>query len=120
MLTALLKSLTIKLIKARWGAILPAIFKAAAEGDFGPQVKAAYWALAGKKTIIGASILGAGVALETLCASYPQWGWPCGWSRWVYLAGGILTSVGLADGGTRAPWPAGTPKDPAVLEAAKP
>lgn len=34
------------------GAIIGIVLKKAAEGDFGPQVKAIYWSLAGKKTYI--------------------------------------------------------------------
>lgn len=110
-MTGLLKSLALRLLKGRWGAILPAIFKAAAEGDFGPQVKACYWWAAKYKTIWGAAIIGAGVALEAIAGTYPQWTWAAPAARWVYWAGALLTAVGLVDGGTRAPWPEGTPKE---------
>lgn len=103
----LLKALAVKFLKAKWGSLLPAVFKAAAEGQFGEPVKKAYWFLAGKKTILGAVFLAAGAGLETLCASYPEMGWSCAWARYVYYAGGVLTTVGLIDGGTRAPWPKG-------------
>lgn len=105
----LLGSLVVKFVKARWGAILPAVFKAAAEGQFGPAVQRVYWATARYKTFTGAVVLGLGAALETVCAGFPDFAWSCPAPRYVYLAGALLTAVGLVDGGTRAPWPAGTP-----------
>ena len=107
-MTNLLTKLGLKFLKAKWGAILPAVFKAAAEGQFGETVKKLYWFASGYKTFTGAVLLAVGAGLETVCASYPEMSWPCAWARYVYYAGGILTTVGLVDGGTRAPWPKGT------------
>jgi hypothetical protein len=104
-MTGLLKGVLVKFVRARWGSILPALFKAAAEGQFGPAVQKAYWWTAGYRTFIGAVLLGVGAGLETVCASYPDLTWACPAARYVYIAGGVLTAVGLADGGTRAPWP---------------
>lgn len=103
----LVKILAVKFLRARWGQILPAIFKSAAEGDFGPQVKAAYWFCSKYKTFTGAVLWGLGAALETICAYYPDFSWACAWSQWPYYIGMFLTGVGLADGGTRSPWPEG-------------
>jgi len=104
----LVKSLAVKFIKGHWGSILPKLFKSAAEGDFGPQVKAVYWFMAKYKTITGAVLWGAGAALETVCGTYPQYSWACHYAVWPYYVGMFLTGIGLADGGTRAPWPTGT------------
>ena len=101
----MLGNLVVKFLKARWGSILPEVFKAAAEGQFGPKVQAVYWWTAQYKTISGAVLMAVGAGLETVCASFPDMAWSCGASRYVYLVGGFLAVVGLADGGTRAPWP---------------
>jgi hypothetical protein len=110
-MTSLLSKLLVRLVRGRWGSILPAIFRAAAEGHFGPQVKAAYWWASSFKTITGAALMAIGAGLETVCGSFPDFAWACPASRYVYLAGEILTVVGLVDGGVRAPWPTGTPKE---------
>lgn len=104
-MSGLFGKLAVKVVKAKWGSILPAILKAAAEGKFGEGIKRAYWAMAGIKTVSGAVVLALGAGLETVCASYPEYAWTCGAGKWLYLIGGILASVGLVDGGTRAPWP---------------
>lgn len=109
----LVKVIAVRFIKARWGSILPAIFKAAAEGEFGEPVKRVYWALSQYKTFSGAALMAAGAGLETVCASFPDFAWACPASRYVYLAGEVLAVVGLVDGGVRAPWPAGTVIPPA-------
>ena len=101
----LFRALAIKFIKGHWGSLLPGVFKAAAEGEFGPQIRAVYWWLAGKKTISGAIFVGVGTALEAVCANYPDLAWSCGVSRWIWEVGAVLAAVGLVDGGTRAPWP---------------
>lgn len=101
----LLMKIASRFVRGRWGAILPALFRGAADGQFGPQVRAVYWWLAGKKTIAGAILLGTGAALETVCAGYATFAWACQWSGYVYAAGAFLAAVGLVDGGTRAPWP---------------
>lgn len=98
-------SLIGKLVRARWGSILPELFKAAAEGKFGSMVQKVYWASAKYKTVTGAVLLAAGAALETLAAAYPDMAWAAPASRYVYLIGGFLAAVGLVDGGVRAPWP---------------
>jgi hypothetical protein len=58
----------------------------------------------------GAALIGIGAGLEAVCASYPDLTWARSAARYVYYAGALLTTVGLVDGGTRAPWP--TPPDP--------
>lgn len=104
----LIKALAIKVLKAKWGSLLPAVFKAAAEGELGEPMKKVYWFGAGHRTFTGAVLLAAGAGLETICAGYPDVGWSCSAARYVYYAGAFLTTVGLVDGGTRAPWPKGT------------
>lgn len=106
-MTGLLKGIAVKFLRARWGSILPAVFKAAGEGSFGPAVQRVYWAIAGKKTFVGAVLLAACAGLETICASYPEMPWACSAARIVFLVGAFLASVGLVDGGTRSPWPRG-------------
>ncbi len=101
----MLGSLVVKFLKARWGSILPEVFKAAAEGRFGPKVQAVYWWSEKRKTISGAALLALGAAAETLCATYPDMTWACGASGYIYAVGAFLTLVGLVDGGVRAPWP---------------
>lgn len=127
------KLIAFVLRRINWGKLLPTILRMVAEGKLDESLgltapaglrsyplKRAYWAAAGKKTFTGAALLFFGAGLETLCASYPAWAWSCEWARYVYYAGAALAAVGLVDGGTRAPWPAGTPKDPTVIEAPKP
>lgn len=101
----LISKLAVKFLKARWGSILPAIFKAAAEGQFGEGVKGAYWFAAKYKTFVGAVLWGLGAGLESVCSNYPTMPWSCRVAVWIYYAGMVLTGVGLADGGTRSPWP---------------
>lgn len=101
----LLKPLMVKFLKGNWGKLLPMLFKSAGEGQFGPTVRKIYWWTAGKKTITGMILLGAGAALETLCGSYPSIPWSCTASRVIFDVGAFLTTVGLVDGGTRSPWP---------------
>jgi hypothetical protein len=110
--TGLLAKIATRFIKGRWGSILPAILRAAAEGQLGEPVKRAYWVAAGYRTFTGAVLVGLGAALETVCGSYPDMAWACPAARYVYIAGGLLAAVGLVDGGVRAPWPAGTPIAP--------
>lgn len=107
-MTGLLKTLALRFLKGHWGKLLPPLFKAAAEGDLGPQVKALYWFASKYKTITGAILWGAGAALETVCGNYPEFSWACAYAAWPYWLGVVLTGVGLADGGTRSPYPAGT------------
>lgn len=98
-------SLIAKFIRAKWGSILPEVFKAAAEGKFGPVVQKVYWATAKYKTVTGAVLLAAGAGLETIAATYPEWTWAAPAATYVYVVGGFLAAVGLVDGGVRAPWP---------------
>lgn len=104
-MTGLLKGLIGRLVTGQWGKILPLLLSACAEGKMGSPAKAIYWFLAGHKTFIGAIVFGAGVALENICVAYPDLAASCEYARWFYIVGGFLVSVGLADGGTRAPWP---------------
>lgn len=108
MLTNMLKALALKFLKGKWGSLVPMVLTAAAEGEFGPGVEKVYRWLKGKKTVTGAILLGSGAALETICAGYPSMDWSCQIVPWLYGGGGILASVGLVDGGLRAPWPKGT------------
>jgi hypothetical protein len=101
----LLGKLIVRFLKGKWGTILPAIFKHAAEGDFGEPIKKAYWFTAGYRTIVGAALWAIGAGAETVCGSYPQFAWSCAAATWAYWIGAFLTGVGLADGGTRSPWP---------------
>jgi hypothetical protein len=110
-MSTLVKAVLVKFLKGNWGKILPLAFKALAEGQFGEVPKKIYWFLAGKKTIIGALLLAWGTGMEAVCANYPDFAYSCEVATWVYWLGGMLTVVGLADGGTRSPWPEGTPKD---------
>jgi len=130
------KLIAFVLRRINWGKVAPTVLRMIAEGKADEALgltappaaegkwlarffhdlrsypfKRAYWAAAGLKTFTGAVLLFVGAGLETLCGSYPAWGWSCEWSRYVYYAGGLLTAIGLVDGGTRAPWPNGTPKD---------
>lgn len=110
------KLLAAVLKRINWGKLLPSIFRMIAEGDVdrvlglkSEPIKRVYWLLAGKKTFIGAALLGLGTGLEAVCAGYSDIAWACPASRYVYMAGALLAAVGLVDAGTRSPWPAGTP-----------
>lgn len=104
----LIASLVTKFMSGRWGSLLPIVFKGAAEGDYGEPIKKIYWLAAEYKTVTGAVLWGAGAALETVCGNYPGYSWACTYAAWPYYVGMVLTGVGLADGGTRSPYPAGT------------
>jgi len=95
-----------KFVRGNWGKVVPTVMKAVADGHLGAAPRAVYWFLAGKKTVIGALLWGAGAALETVCANYPAYAWACPYAAWPYWFGMVLTGLGLADGGTRSPWPA--------------
>ena len=87
------------------GKILPAIFKAAAEGKLGEPVKAAYWKAAGLKTITGAALWLACDGLEIFaqtgsCPDCLVW---LGYARSVAA---FLVVVGLADAAVREVPPA--------------
>lgn len=88
--------------------ILPGLLRAAAEGGLGPKAKAAYWALEGKKTLLGAVLIALGTAAESLAASYPDQPWIVPTAQAIFWLGALLSSVGLVDGGVRSPWPQGT------------
>ena len=102
---------------------LPTLFKMIAEGKAdellhlkGTPLSRAYWALAGKKTWLGMAFTAIGAALETLCSLYPDAApWSCPAARYLYIVGAALAGIGLIDGGTRSPYPAGT----TIPEAAK-
>lgn len=88
------------------GKLLAILLVKAAEGAFGPKVKATYWALAGKKTYIGLVLGVLAFALNEaakagVCGQCGSWG--------AQVAGvlAILTVVvGQVDGAVRAepPW----------------
>ncbi len=115
----MLKWLALKFVKARWGELLPALFKAAAEGKFGEKVKFVYWRLAGYKTFIGFVVTAASgcLWLATQFGICPEC---AGWGTTVAEVGVFLgtvgLSIGLVDGATRAPWPTGTLRDPQALK----
>lgn len=99
-------TLIAKFLKGRWGSILPEVLTAIADGKAGPQAKAVYWFAAGKKTLTGAVLGGIGAALTYVCSSYgATYAWSCTAAHWVLIVGGVLFSVGLVDGGNRAPVP---------------
>ena len=52
------KVLAFILKKMNWGKILPTLFRAIAEGQAGEGPKKVYWFLTGKKTFIGALLIG--------------------------------------------------------------
>jgi hypothetical protein len=129
------KLIAFVLKRINWGKLLPTLFRMIAEGRIDEllglaapltydeagrphptlrhyPLKRFYWWNSGKKTFTGAVLMGLGAGLETVCASFPEFAWSCPASRYVYLAGAFLTAVGLVDGGTRAPWPSGTPIPP--------
>jgi hypothetical protein len=105
------KVLAFLLKKINWGKILPVLLKKVAEGNAGPLAQRIYWATAKYKTLTGAILLALGTGSEAVCGSFPQWAWTCEVGPWIYWVGMVLTAVGLADGGTRSPWPNGTPKE---------
>lgn len=88
--------------------ILPALLRAWAEGGLGEPARKFYWLLEGKKTLIGALLVGLAYGLEAICGANPEMVWGCEWSRYVMAAGALLTSIGLVDAGVRSPWPKGT------------
>lgn len=88
--------------------LLPMLLRAWAEGGLGEPARKAYWWLAGYKAITGALIMGLGVGLEAVSASFPGWTWAPPAARGVFWLGAMLSSVGLVDGGVRSPWPEGT------------
>lgn len=104
----MLKTIAVRFFKARWGSLLPLIFKAAAEGRFGAAVEKLYWLAEGRKTFTGAVLMGIGTGLEAVAAAYPELAWAPAAARVVFAVGACLSAVGLVDGGVRAPWPKGT------------
>ena len=104
-MNALAKVVIIKLFKARWGSILPAVFKAAGEGAFGEPVKKAYWFLNGYATFTGMVFVGVGAGLESIAAAYPELAWAPVAAAWIYRIGTVLAAVGLLRGGVNSPWP---------------
>lgn len=97
-----------RFLRGKWGSILPALFKAIAEGKMGEWPKRIYWFGAGHRTVTGAVLLAVGAGLEMTCSSYPDMAWACSAGKYVYVVGAFLASVGLVDGGVRSPWPTGT------------
>jgi hypothetical protein len=93
------------------GKLDEAVGLTAASGLRSYPLKRAYWATAGVKTFTGAALAFLGAGFAGVCGSYAEFPWACTASRWAVAAGILLAGVGLADGGTRAPWPEGTPKE---------
>jgi hypothetical protein len=107
----LILKLAVRFFKGKWGSLLPALLRAVAEGKLGERPKAIYWKTAGYRTFTGAALVAAGAGLGAVCANYGEaMAWACKAEGWVMGFGALLAAVGLADGGTRAPWPEGTPK----------
>jgi hypothetical protein len=106
----MLKALLIKLFKAKWGSVPPALFKAAGEGQFGEGVKKAYWFANGYATFTGMVFVGAGTALEAIAGSYPELAWAPVTAAWIYRIGTVLAAAGLLRGGVNSPWPDGAQK----------
>jgi hypothetical protein len=92
-----LKDIVVKLLKGRVAQVLPALLRACADGDLGPQAKAIYWALAGKKTYIGIGLAVAAFALEKLVAAPPDYAWETWTLGLVYSFSGIFFAAGLVD-----------------------
>lgn len=108
--------------RINWGKVLPTLLRMVAEGRLDQALgltaasgiraypfKRLYWTTAGLKTFTGMALVGLGAGFETICAGFASVPWACTGARYVYLVGAALTAVGLVDGGTRAPWPTGTP-----------
>jgi len=112
-MSGLVGKLAVRFLKGRWGSILPALLRALAEGKFGETPKAIYWKTAGYRTLTGAALSAVAVGAGQVCGSYPDYAWSCDVAKYALAVGVFLAGVGLADGGTRAPWPEGTPKDKA-------
>lgn len=118
------KLIAFVLKRINWGRLLPTLFRMIAEGEIDARLgltapsgirnyplKRVYWFAAGKKTFAGMALIAIGTGFDAICAGYPSAPWSCTGARYVYWVGAALTAVGLVDGGTRAPWPTGTPKE---------
>jgi len=98
---------------------LAMFLSAAAEGRLGPQVKAVYWWLVGKKTVTAAILGFAAMVLffgdyTGFCTSH---GWDChGWLASLVAISMTLFTLGLTDAALRMPAPF---TDPAAAAAAK-
>lgn len=103
--------LLLKLLKTTGlvSKVIPSLLRMWAEGKLGAPAQKLYWLLAGYKTITGAVLLAVGTGLETTCAGYADYAWTCQAAPYVYMVGAALAAIGLVDGGTRSPWPSGTP-----------
>lgn len=101
----LLKSLVVKLVKGHWGRIIPAVFKSAGEGDFGPQLKAVYWFGEKYATVTGAIFMFVGTGLEAVASGNPEYTWAPTAAQIVFNVGGVLSAAGLLRGATNSPWP---------------
>lgn len=106
-MSKVLSVVLVKFFKARWGSILPAIFKAAGEGQFGEAVKKAYWTGCGYATFTGFVFVFIGSGLESVSAAFPEYAWAPVAAAWVYRIGTVLAAVGLLRGGVNSPWPEG-------------
>lgn len=91
------KDIIVKLLKGRIAQVLPALLRACADGDLGPQAKAAYWFLAGKKTYIGIALGVGAFALEKLVAAPPDYTWEKPALAVLYTLGAIFAGAGLID-----------------------
>lgn len=88
--------------------VLAYVVKMIAEGQFpvlGPQLKAAYWWAAGKKTITAGVLYAVWIALYGLCkgealpADLVAIG--CQWEGYVLSVANVLLAIGLFDAGIR-------------------
>jgi hypothetical protein len=92
-----MKDIIVKLLKGRLGQILPALLRAMADGDFGPQAKAVYWFLAGKKTYIGLTLGALAFIFEKLVAAPPDYPWEGAVLAVVYSIAATFFTAGLID-----------------------
>lgn len=103
----MLKSILVRLLKAKWSSVLAQLFRAVAEGDFGEKAKAVYWWAAGKKTRTGVLLLAVSLGLKAL-AGYPNdFPWAPLAAEIVFGIGTFLVTVGLSDGLAREEPPIG-------------
>jgi hypothetical protein len=116
------KILELILKKLPISKLLPTLFRLIAEGRVDAilgltaekglrcyPLKRLYWATSGIKTYLGMALYGVGAGLETIAGMWPEAGaWAGPAAHWCYVIATFGVSVGLVDGATRAPYPAGT------------
>jgi hypothetical protein len=113
----MLKALVLRFLKGKWGAIIPYIFKAAAEGQLGAIPKKLYWLLNGYATFTGMIFVGLGTGLEAVSTAFPDQPWVPVAAQWIFKIGTVLATVGLLRGGVNSPWPEGAQIEHMKLKA---